>query len=123
MTLIAIGIAIIPATSFAAPRVVPVAAQRGWSDQRALQLAKEAIEAKKAGDLQLCIGKDQASLALEDHPYVKLHLASCLQATGKLVDALTKARDALGAGVRSNDEELQNPPRRKSPISWRASPT
>ena len=107
VTLMAIVIAIIPVTSFAAPRIPSVAAPRGWSDPRALQLAKEAIEAKKAGDLQLCIGKDQASLALEEHPYVKLHLASCLQATGKLVDALIKARDALGAGVRTDDKELQ----------------
>ena len=54
-----------------------------------LELAKEAIEAKREGKIQLCIEKDQASLALEDHPYVKLHLASCLQGAGKLVDALS----------------------------------
>jgi len=109
-----LGIAL-PARSYAAPRTaVPLAAprrggaaERGWSNPRALELAKEGIEAKKAGDAQLCVEKDQASLALEDHPYVKLHLSGCLAATGKIVDALNKAKDALGAGIRNEDEELQ----------------
>lgn len=97
---------LVPTLAFAAPPR-PAADSRGWSNPRALELAKEAIEAKKAGNTQLCVEKDQASLALEDHPYVKLHLASCLTGTGKLVDALTKAKDALGAGIRSGDEDLQ----------------
>ena len=95
-------------SALAAPRGTAAPADnRGWSNPRALELAKEAIEAKKEGNTQLCVEKDQASLALEDHPYVKLHLASCLSATGKLVDALTKAKDALGAGLRNGDEDLQ----------------
>ena len=99
---------ITPAIALAAPRAAGSPADnRGWSNPRALELAKEAIEAKKAGNAQLCVEKDQASLALEDHPYVKLHLASCLSSTGKLVDALTKAKDALGAGLRNGDEDLQ----------------
>jgi hypothetical protein len=112
--LIALASVIAPAVAMAAPRVVARPASpaapadnRGWSNPRALELAKEAIEAKKEGNTQLCVEKDQASLALEDHPYVKLHLASCLSGTGKLVDALTKAKDALGAGIRNGDEDLQ----------------
>lgn len=101
-------VALAPSRARAAPpRAAPAADSRGWSNPRALELAKEAIEAKKSGNTQLCVEKDQASLALEDHPYVKLHLASCLTGTGKLVDALTKAKDALGAGIRSGDEDLQ----------------
>jgi len=111
MALIAIAVVLAPATSHAAPRPKPgghtAPEPRGWANPRALELAKEAIEAKKEGKTQLCIEKDQASLALEDHPYVKLHLASCLQAAGKLVDALNKAKDALGAGLRGGDEDLQ----------------
>lgn len=99
---VALVTVIVPASSHAAPR-----AERGWSNPRALELAKEAVEAKKADNAQLCVEKDQASLALEDHPYVKLHLAGCLAATGKLVDALNKAKDALGAGLRNEDEGLQ----------------
>lgn len=107
--LVALGCLLAPSVALAAPPrgAAPAADSRGWSNPRALELAKEAIEAKKAGNTQLCVEKDQASLALEDHPYVKLHLASCLTGTGKLVDALTKAKDALGAGIRGGDEDLQ----------------
>ena len=107
---LALACVLVSLTSLAAPRApaAPTPAEpRGWTNPRALELAKEAIEAKKEAKIQLCVEKDQASLALEDHPYVKLHLASCLQASGKLVDALNKAKDALGAGLRSGDEDLQ----------------
>jgi hypothetical protein len=109
--LVVLAFAAAPGLAQAAPpRSRPAPAQpanRGWSNPRALELAKQAIEAKKANNTQLCVEKDQASLALEDHPYVKLHLASCLSATGRLVDALGKAKDALGAGIRNGDEDLQ----------------
>jgi hypothetical protein len=103
--LIVLGVLVPSSRALAAPR--GGAPDRGWSNPRALELAKEAIEAKKEGNSQLCVEKDQASLALEDHPYVKLHLASCLSQTGRLIDALTKAKDALGAGIRNGDEDLQ----------------
>ncbi|MBA3376568.1 MAG: hypothetical protein H0U00_12300, partial [Actinobacteria bacterium] len=102
--LIVIAGVLTPAAALAAPASDT---HRGWSNPRALELAKEAIEAKKEGNTQLCVEKDQASLQLEDHPYVKLHLASCLSGTGKLVEALNKAKDALGAGIRNGDEDLQ----------------
>jgi hypothetical protein len=104
---LALAIVLVPAAALAKPTAAAPSDNRGWSNPRALELAKEAIEAKKAGNAQLCVEKDQASLQLEDHPYVKLHLASCLSATGKLVDALGKAKDALGAGIRNGDEDLQ----------------
>jgi hypothetical protein len=107
---LAITSLIVPVSALAAPRTggAPAPADnRGWANPRALELAKEAIEAKKEGNTQLCVEKDQASLALEDHPYVKLHLASCLSGTGKLVDALTKAKDALSSGIKNGDEDLQ----------------
>jgi hypothetical protein len=101
------AVVLAPTAAFAKPTASAPGDNRGWSNPRALELAKEAIEAKKSGNAQLCVEKDQASLQLEDHPYVKLHLASCLSATGKLVDALGKAKDALGAGIRNSDEDLQ----------------
>jgi hypothetical protein len=111
LVVVVLGLAEAPGLARAAPpRARSAPAQpvnRGWSNPRALELAKQAIEAKKANNTQLCVEKDQASLALEDHPYVKLHLASCLSATGRLVDALGKAKDALGAGIRNGDEDLQ----------------
>lgn len=95
-----------------APRPAPAPAPapadtRSWSNPRALGLAKEAIEAKKNGDMQLCVQKDQASLALEDHPYVRLHLSGCLAATGRLIDSLKAAQEALAAGIRSGDADLK----------------
>jgi hypothetical protein len=87
--------------ALAAPR-----AARGWNVPQALELAKEGVEAKKRGDLALCVQKDQASLSLEDHPYVQLHISSCLVGLGQLKRALVAARDALSAGLRNEDDEL-----------------
>ncbi len=80
---------------------------RTWTNPKARELAREGIEAKKAGDVQLCIQKDQASLALEEHPYVRLHLSTCLSSTGKIVDALKSAQLALSAAVKADDEDLR----------------
>jgi hypothetical protein len=95
-----------------APAAAPPAAapppSRGWSNPRALDLAKEGIEAKKAGDLTLCLQKDQASLALEEHPYVRLHISSCLAGMSRFKDALVNARDALAAGIRNEDDDLKH---------------
>lgn len=87
----------------------PAAAQpnRGWQNEDALALAKEGIAAKKAGDLQGCVAKDLASLALEDHPYVRLHIASCYAAQTRYKDALVNARNALAAGIKNEDEDLK----------------
>lgn len=79
---------------------------RGWSNPKALELAKQGIAAKKSGDLVSCVRKDQQSLAYEDHPYVKLHLSSCLAGLGRLRDSLAAARDALAAGIRDDDQAL-----------------
>jgi hypothetical protein len=84
------------------------APQNGWENPDALALAKEGIAAKKAGDLQGCVAKDLASLAIEDHPYVRLHIAACYQAQTKYKDALINARVALAAGIKNDDEDLKN---------------
>src|SRR5690606_26086971 len=90
-----------------APAPAASAPSRGWSNPQALALAKEGIEAKKSGDIQLCIQKDQASLALEDHPYVRLHISSCLAGAKRFKDALVAARDALAASIRNQDDDLK----------------
>ena len=114
---IALVASFVHADAYAAPRVAqrrpaapaPAAERpsRGWSNPKALELAKEGIDAKKRGDLALCIQKDQASLILEDHPYVRLHVSSCLAGQGRFKDALIAARDALAAGIRNEDEDLK----------------
>lgn len=65
------------------------------------------MEARKSGDMPLCVQKDQASLALENHPYVRLHIAGCLASVGRLKDALVAARDALAASIKTEDEDLK----------------
>lgn len=90
-----------------APAQATGAARYAWTNPKARELAREGIEAKKAGDAQLCVQKDQSSLALEEHPYVRLHLSSCFGATGKLVDALKSAQLALSAAVKNGDEDLR----------------
>ncbi len=112
-----VACALVPSIAGAQPRVAqrgrpappppPSQPSRGWSNPKALELAKEGIEAKKRGDLPLCVRKDQASLALEDHPYVRLHVSSCLAGLGRIKDALINARDALAAAIRNDDDDLK----------------
>ncbi|MBX3231261.1 MAG: DUF3570 domain-containing protein [Labilithrix sp.] len=82
-------------------------AARGWDNPDALALAKEGIDAKKAGDIEKCIAKDSESLNLEDHPYVRLHISSCYAAQKKYKDALINARTALQAALQDDDDELK----------------
>lgn len=96
-----------PVGAPAGPTTTSGAARYAWTNPKARELAREGIEAKKAGDAQLCVQKDQASLALEEHPYVRLHLSGCLGATGKLVEALKAAQTGLSAAVKSGDEDLK----------------
>jgi hypothetical protein len=112
-----VGCMLVPSIAGATPRLAqrgrpapppaPAQPSRGWSNPKALELAKEGIEAKKAGDLPRCVQKDQASLALEDHPYVRLHISSCLAGLGRIRDALVNARDALAAAIRNDDDDLK----------------
>lgn len=82
-------------------------AGRGWENEQALALAKEGIDAKKAGDNDTCIAKDIASLQIEEHPYVRLHISLCYAAQGKFKDALINARTALQAAISEEDEPLK----------------
>jgi hypothetical protein len=100
LALLSIGVALFPRLGFAQP-------SRGWENADALALAKEGIAAKKSGDLNGCVAKDLASLALEDHPYVRLHIATCYAAQTKYKDALINARTALAAGIKSDDDDLK----------------
>jgi hypothetical protein len=85
----------------------PSPPSRGWTSHQALELAKEGIDAHQRGDEQLCVARDQASLAVEEHPWVRLHLATCLAALGRVREALGAANVALGVGIRESDAELR----------------
>lgn len=80
---------------------------RAWKNKNAFELAKKAIEAHEAGDEALCIQKDQASLAVEEHPLVRLHLATCLAASGKIKEGLASANTVLEAAIAGDDVELR----------------
>ncbi len=80
---------------------------RGWQNHQALELAKEGIDAHQRGDETLCVARDLASLAVEEHPWVRLHLATCLAALGRVREALGAASIALGTAMREEDVELR----------------
>ncbi|MFO0677787.1 MAG: DUF3570 domain-containing protein [Polyangiaceae bacterium] len=75
----------------------------GWSNEKAFQAASAALAADYAGKLDECIEKDKESLALEEQPRTRLHLASCELRLGKMVDALRDAQKAVKAAKERND--------------------
>jgi hypothetical protein len=91
----------------AAPKRAFAQPNRGWENDEAKRLALEGIAAKKAGDLAGCIKSDNTSLALEDHPYVRFHVATCYAAQLRYTDAVNNARIALGAAIKNDDEDLK----------------
>lgn len=78
----------------------------GWKSAEAFKLAFEALNSDKAGNLEECIKKGRASLALEEQPRTRLHLSSCENRAGKLVDALKDALQALEYAYKRGDEAV-----------------
>lgn len=76
------------------------------TNQEAIALAFEAIDAGKAGKLDLCIAKNKASLEKQENARTRLHLSGCESASGKLSDALRDAQQALQEGLRTKDVPL-----------------
>lgn len=76
------------------------------SNAEAVELALEAVTAAKEGKQDLCIKKNKASLEKEENPRTRLHLAGCETRSGKLLDALRDAQEALQQGMRARDEAL-----------------
>jgi hypothetical protein len=85
----------------------------GWTEPRAIELAKEAILAKKEGRFHDCAASDRASLEIEEHPYVRLHLAGCYASVGRILDGIRAAKVALEAGIRNGDPALKAAARRR----------
>jgi hypothetical protein len=75
----------------------------GWTSKEAFKLALEGLKADQAGNLELCIQKDQESLKLDEQPRTRLHLASCENRSGKLVEATKNAQKALEVGLQKRD--------------------
>jgi len=75
----------------------------GWTSKDAFRLAMEGLKADQAGNLEECITKDQESLKLDEQPRTRLHLASCENRAGKLVEATKDAQKALEVGLQKRD--------------------
>lgn len=67
----------------------------GWTSKEAYDLAVAATKAQEAGQYAECITKDKASLAIEEQPRTRLHLATCEYRASKLKDALRDSQRAL----------------------------
>ena len=91
-----------------APAPSPEKRVIGWTSKKAQDLAVEAIEAQRAGDNDKCIEKDRESLRIEEHPYVKHHLAGCLVKTSHWAEAYRLEREALTAAKREDDADLMH---------------
>jgi hypothetical protein len=93
--------------------VTPVRAPPGWTSPEAFQLASAGVAADLAGKLDQCIDKDLASLKIEEQPRTRLHLASCENRLGKLLDALKDAQTALKLGIERRDSGVMTAARQR----------
>ena len=92
-----------PAPPSAAPEAAGPTKIPGWNNVEAFQEASAGLAADMAGKIDQCEKHDKASLALEEQPRTRLHLASCESRDGKLLDALRDAQKALEVGIQKRD--------------------
>jgi hypothetical protein len=91
-----------------APSKIP-----GWQSPEAFKFASEALAADQAGKLDECIEKNKQSLKLEEQPRTRLHLASCENRAGKVIDALRDAQKALEIGIQKRDTQVMKVARQR----------
>lgn len=84
----------------------PLEGPTATNDAKTIALIRDALQADQAGDLDRCIDREHEVLKLEDSPRVRLHLASCEQRKGKLVDALKNSEKALERGIATRDASV-----------------
>jgi tetratricopeptide (TPR) repeat protein len=85
----------------------------GWTSKEAYDAAIEATKAQEAGRYTDCIEKDKASLAIEEQPRTRLHLASCEYRANKLKDALRDSQKALDIGIKKRDAPVMKAARER----------
>jgi hypothetical protein len=85
----------------------------GWTSPEAFKFASEALAADQAGKLDECIEKNKQSLKLEEQPRTRLHLASCENRAGKVIDALRDAQKALEIGIQKRDQAVMKVARQR----------
>lgn len=87
-------------------KIAPGGKVPGWNNPEAFQLAGAAVTADKAGNLQECIDKNKESLKIEEQPRTRLHLASCEQRSGKIIDALKDMQKSLQGAIERKDQPV-----------------
>ncbi|HWL86475.1 MAG TPA: DUF3570 domain-containing protein, partial [Polyangiaceae bacterium] len=85
----------------------------GWNNADAFQFASAGLNADLAGHLDQCIDNDKKSLDLEEKPRTRLHLASCENRSGKLIDALKDMQKALKSGIEQKDVAVMRAARQR----------
>jgi hypothetical protein len=85
----------------------------GWNSTEAFQLASAGLTADLAGKLDECIDKDRKSLAIEEQPRTRLHLASCERRSGHFIDALRDTQKALEDSIAKRDAPVMKAARER----------
>ncbi|WP_394822902.1 DUF3570 domain-containing protein [Pendulispora albinea] len=85
----------------------------GWENNQAFQYASAGMNADLAGNLEGCIENDKKSLELEEKARTRLHLASCENRAGKLIDALKNTQKALKMGIDQKDAGVMRAARQR----------
>jgi len=67
----------------------------GWVNKQAFELFRQAIAAEQQQNYPECIEKDKSALTLEENMRARIHLATCEEKAGKIVDALRDNAKAL----------------------------
>jgi hypothetical protein len=64
-----------------------------------VDLLRDALKADREGRLDECIDKAKQALRIRESPHTRLHLASCEERSGKLLDALRSAEASLSIAL------------------------
>ena len=96
-----------------AQAVAPGGKIPGWENNEAFQFASAGLKADREGKPDECIENDKKSLELEDKGGTRLHLASCENKAGKLLDALKDAQKALKMGIEQRDPRVMRAARQR----------
>lgn len=84
----------------------PPAPEDGFTDAEARELSLAAETARAANLWDACIERDAASIAKQDLPTTRVHLAGCAERAGKIILALRHLQTVLDASIAKEDAEV-----------------
>ena len=85
-----------------------------WKKREAGVLFAEGLAAKKKGENATCIEKIRAALELEENAGARVHLADCLDASGRLVDSAREVTTAMERASAAHDDTLVTAARQRA---------